>query len=87
MFTFGFISIYGGIWSNKVEISLCSPFLIYNYVFWKSCYGYHSNSRIDTWYVLELLLTVLSQNIYFMWSIIAVSWDTGQWKGQLFEEG
>ena len=62
--------------ATKVEIYLCFHFFILQYVFWKSCYGYHSNDRIDNWYVLESYLLCFQKTytlcglLYLLWSII-----------------
>ena len=64
-----FLGVFNQTCATKLEIYLCFSFSLHHYVFWKTCYGYHGNNRIDTSWVLESLLTVLSENIYFLWSI------------------
>ena len=67
---FGFVSVLRTFWqktATEIEISLFFH-LILHYVSSKLWHDYYSNNRMDT---LSLLI-VLSENIYYMWSIIVL---------------
>ena len=80
----GFVSIVGGTVAKKLPQYMKFPifFIVYRHYIFSICYyGHHRNNRTNTSYVLEFLLIAVSENIYFMWSIIVLSWHTGQWQG------
>lgn len=62
-----FLGVFNQTSATKLEIYLWFSFSLHHYVFWKTCYGYHSNNRIDTSYVLESLLCF--QKIYISYGL------------------